>query len=238
MLSSFEPVILLLGPPGSGKGTFSQLAKEKGYLHLSAGDFIRDEITNKTPFGLIVEDIVKKGNYVDQTLFAQMMKEKIIALSSEGKPLIIDGYGRVPEDVQFLANTLSDLQLTDRTFVLFFDADDTICKERISGRIICNNCHHVYSTKNTSLHIGDFCLNCIKGILEERINDTPFVIEKRMLEYRKNIEKSYRTSFNFFPVLFFNSGQESLICKQFYQTLLTQIKNHEGDSKSFIQTLY
>lgn len=231
---SLEPVILLFGPPGSGKGTFSQLAKEKGYNHLSAGDMIRDEITKKTPFGLEVEEIVRRGGYVDPVVLSQMIKERIAILSAGGKPLIIDGYARTLDDMEVLVDTISKLQLYDNTLVLFFDAEDHICKERISGRLVCNDCHHVYSTKNGAFLAGDPCLNCGTGVLEERINDTIQVINKRMVDYRNSIEKSYRTSLDFFPAIFFNSGQESDVCVKFYKELLTQIKDHEGDAKTFV----
>ena len=234
VVCSLEPVILLFGPPGSGKGTFSQLAKEQGYNHLSAGDVIRDEITNKTPFGLKVEEIVKRGEYVDPVIFCQMMKEKITSLCAEGNPLIVDGFGRTSEDMQVLVDTISSLQLADSTLVLFFDAEDAICKERISGRLVCNDCHHVYNTKHTPFHAGDSCLNCGVGVLQERINDTLQVINKRMADYRNSIEKSYKISLDFFPAIFFNSGQESAVCLNFYKELLTQIKDHEGDTKTFV----
>jgi adenylate kinase len=231
---SLEPIILLFGPPGSGKGTFSQLAKEQGYNHLSAGDLIRDEITKKTPFGLEVEEIVKRGDYVDPVIFCRKMKDEITVLSAEGKPLIIDGFGRTSDDMKVLTDTIFELQLNDDTLVLFFDAEDAICKERISGRLVCNDCHHVYSTKNQAFQVGDLCLSCGTGVLQERINDTLQVINKRMADYRSNIEKNYKISLDFFPGIFFNSGQESAVCMKFYQEILTQIKDHEGDAKTFI----
>ncbi|MBS0626642.1 MAG: nucleoside monophosphate kinase [Verrucomicrobia bacterium] len=231
---SLEPIILLFGPPGSGKGTFSQLAKEKGYNHLSAGDLIRDEITKKTPFGLEVEEIVKRGDYVDPVVFCRKMKDQITVLSAEGKPLIIDGFGRTLNDMKVLVDTIFELQLNDDTLVLFFDAEDGICKERISGRLVCNDCHHVYSTKDQAFQVGDLCLSCGTGVLQERINDTLQVINKRMEDYRSNSEKNYKKSLDFFPGVFFDSGQESSVCIKFYQEILNQIKDHQGNAKTFV----
>lgn len=234
-LVALEPVIFLFGPPGCGKGTFSQMAKEKGYNHLSTGDLIRHEIALKTPFGVMIEDLVKRGDYVDRVLLAQIMKEKIADFSSKQTPFIVDGYGRNPEDIQVLVDATKELNLEDRTLVLFFDADDLICKERISGRMVCNQCDQVYNIKTTSLQLQDHCEKCKTGVLEERINDSLAVIEKRMLEYRRSIEKSYRLSLPFFPALFFNSGQEREVCFAFYENLLRQIKAHQGNSKTFVE---
>jgi adenylate kinase len=233
-LLSIEPVILLFGPPGSGKGTFAQLAKGKGYNHLSAGDMIRDEIIKKTPYGTMVEEIVKRGDYVDRELLCKMINQKITEFTLEGKPFIIDGIGRSSEDMQSLFNILSELELSDRTLVLFLDADDNLCKERMSGRLVCNDCHFVYSSKYSRHYPRDACPNCQEGLLEERINDTALVIEKRIGYYREVIESNYKKSLEFFPAIFFNSGQDHSVCVEFYDALLAKLKAYEGELKDFV----
>ena len=237
-LFSIEPVILLFGPPGSGKGTFGQFAKGKGYNHLSAGDMIRDEIIKKTPYGLIVEAIVKRGDYVDRELLCQMINQKITELALEGKPFIIDGIGRSSEDMQALFSIMAELKLNDRTLVVFLDADDKVCQERMSSRLICNDCHFVYSSKCLRYCAGDLCPNCKEDFLEKRMNDTASVIEKRISYYREVIESNYKKSLEIFPAIFFNSGQESSECLKFYERLLEKLKNYEGDLIDFVHLIY
>ena len=189
----------------------------------------------KTPYGLMVEDIVKRGDYVDPHLFGQMVKEKITQMSLEKKPFIIDGFGRTLNDMQLLADTLEELKLSSLTFVLLFNAEDEICAKRISGRLVCTDCHQVYNTKNSVVQVGDTCQKCQRGTLQERMNDTYAVIQKRLVQYREKIEPVYKTSLKIFPHILFDSGQESSICLEFYERLLFDLSAHEGTLSNFTE---
>ncbi len=87
-----------MAPPGSGKETFGQFAKERCYLHLSAGDPVRQEIAEKTAFRFQIEETVKRGDFVDSKVLMELIREKIIAMKASENPFIIDGFGRTKED--------------------------------------------------------------------------------------------------------------------------------------------
>ncbi|MEI8301333.1 MAG: hypothetical protein WCG10_07005 [Chlamydiota bacterium] len=167
-----------------------------------------------------------------------MINQKITELNLEGKPFIIDDIGRSPEDMQDLFNIMAELKLNDRTLVLFLDADDKLCQERMSSRLICNNCHFVYGSKCLRYSCGDLCPNCEEDFLEKRMNDTALVIEKRISYYREVIESNYKKSLEIFPAIFFNSGQESSECLKLYEDLLDTLKNYEGDLIDFVHLIY
>jgi adenylate kinase len=227
-VAAAPPVILLFGPPGAGKGSFSQLATgDWGYNHLSTGDMLRDEIARKTPLGRIAEDVVRKGEYLEPTIVWAMVKERIRLFCQENKPFIIDGFGKTAEDMEALFEMLKEFQVDSATFVLFLDADDTICKQRISGRLVCGECHSIYNTLISHLASGEKCPHCLEGFLEQRINDTTFVVEKRVGQYRESIEKNQKISLERFPSVVFDAGQDESTCKRFYQELLERFSNQK-----------
>jgi adenylate kinase len=236
-LSSLEPTILLFGAPGSGKGTFSQYLKENyNYNHISAGDLIRNEIDKNTDIGRPLADIVRRGENVDPKIVQKLIRINVLECKKQGKPFIIDGFGRTDADMTFLHKLLVSMNLDKSSFILFFDAEDEVCKERISHRLLCSDCGHVYNELfNPPLTEGtcDLCSGCLKI----RLNDTKEVIEKRILGYRQTVEKSYRKGFSLFPHILYNTSKPMNECLEFYSTLAVAIKAFPGSAAEFIKEI-
>lgn len=215
-----NPVVILVGPPGAGKGTFSDFAVGHGFNHLSAGDLIRDEIKNQTPFGKSVEELVRRGEYVDPDALFQLVRERILQFKNANKPFIIDGYGRTEQDVLALCNLLVAEGLQTRTVVVWLEADDEVCKARIPNRLVCSSCHHVYSTLLDASAPNSACSYCPDGVIELRLNDTPDVTEKRLKKYREEIVYNYQKTAAYFPSITFNTNVERDVCFTYYSSLL------------------
>jgi adenylate kinase len=232
-LVAFEPVIILSGPPGSGKGTFSQyLKQEYNYNHISAGDLIRNEILERTPIGLEVEQIVKSGDYISTEIMHGLMRSKITKLIGTGKPLIIDGFVRNNRDGSFLDQILSELGLVDRTVEIILESDDGLCQERIANRWICPECSHVCNTQFDC--VVDVCYLCHVPLIR-RINDTPNLIVKRLRDYREKIEKNQMHKIRNYPYLIFSSDLPLIKCLENYSDLADQIKKFNGGSGCFVK---
>ncbi len=231
-----EPVIILVGPPGAGKGTCAQFLKENHrYNHLSAGDVVRNEISKKTPIGLQIADVVRKGEPINPSIMQFLIAESIREFSEEKKPFIIDGYGRTHEEVDYLYHLLSELNLQERAFVLFFDAPDAVCKERIFHRLICNGCGRIYN-RNTARPIVDGICDLCSSDLKQRMNDTPEMIDKRLGEYRNKVEFSYKELLMFFPHLNYCSDQVVNDCLSFYEKLSAEVLMFQGSALDFVKT--
>jgi len=176
--------ILLMGPPGSGKGTFSSFAKQVGYGHISAGDVIREEILSGTDLGRKLEEIVEKGEYVDSDTLFQLVATRVEAFLHKKVPVIIDGYGRTPEDWHRLNAHLQGMGVKRR--VILFDAPEKVCVERILDRLICIDCGFITSKKG-GRKVGEVCPNCQTHQLSLRMNDNLKVTLKRLKTFHEEI---------------------------------------------------
>lgn len=219
-------VILLFGPPGSGKGTFSQYAKEYGLMHISAGDLLREEVVRKTEIGRVIEDKVSRGDLVEPEIILGLIKERAIEYAAKRKSFIIDGYGRNEIDASNLRSLVEKLKIPCR--VIFLDAPDDTCKKRVLGRLICMGCQHVFH-QEMGLHEGDSCPFCQKAPLQLRFNDTPEVIEKRLQQYHKESYPSYQTISKEFPLTVYNTDKELEICLKDYEAFFNHGFNTQGD---------
>ena len=158
--------IILIAPPGAGKGTQAKLISEKYNIpHISTGDLLRDEIKNETSLGLKLKEIMDKGDLIDDATILKLL-EKRLSLSDCNNGYILDGYPRnvnQAKEYEKLLNTLNK----DIGKVIFFDIDKNLALKRTISRIICSNCGTSYNLLVNELKpkkdgICDRCGNNLK----------------------------------------------------------------------------
>ncbi|AOG60803.1 adenylate kinase [Spiroplasma helicoides] len=134
--------ILLIGAPGSGKGTEAEiLCAKNGLTHLSTGDLFRQNIDNKTPLGVEAQGYMTKGLYVPDDVTNRMVADY---LKHKNTNLIFDGYPRTLDQAITLDKMLEDVnQKLDH--VIHFDIDNNIIKSRLMSRLICPLCKRSYN---------------------------------------------------------------------------------------------
>ncbi len=237
LLSALEPVIILLGPPGAGKGTFSQhLCDNHYYHHVSAGDLVRREIDQQTPIGIEIAEVVRKGNYIQKSIMYDLIGKEIHILAEQGGPFIIDGFARSEEDLAFLCQLLDTLNLRVRALAIFLEADNAQCMERIAQRMVCPVCNHVYNKKSAIPLVSGIC-NACQSPLKFRINDTPEVIEKRIREYRSDVEPFLYTQVTrCFPHISFSTAEPLPLCLDKYSLFAGQVKDFSGTVEDFSES--
>ena len=117
--------IIFIAPPAAGKGTQSNMLKEKfGYNHISTGDMLREAINSGSEIGKEVKNIIDKGELVSDVLIIKLVKDKLTSL--KGKPFILDGFPRTLNQAESL-----DKILTDDYIVIYLDLDESEAIKRI-----------------------------------------------------------------------------------------------------------
>lgn len=224
-LNAFNPAIILAGPPGSGKGTFSQYFKNKyGYEHVCVGDILRKEIELQTSLGKEIKEIVQNGEYVNPKIIEALLAKSISELQQSGKPFILDGFGQNEGDAKVLKQLLDRAGLLSKTFLFYLDASDEICLKRINGRSVCTECGYVYNSETAVPATINQCDICGKK-LQIKINDQPEVVFKRLQLYRQEIERRYKEAFSIFPTLTFDSSGSMEQCFNFYDELAKSLQD-------------
>lgn len=168
--------LVLLGPPGSGKGTqAAKLAKELKLIHISTGDMLREAIRQGTPIGLKAKNYVDRGELVPDELVTELIREK---LSSMNGVLLFDGYPR--NLVQ--ARMLDEIVIVKAAINL--DVDENKILERLTKRRTCKRCGAVYNLETNPPAIPGKCDKC-GGELYQRSDDTESVVRQRLSIYKE-----------------------------------------------------
>ena len=176
-------IVILLGAPGSGKGTIAaRLASEDANLkHVSSGDLLRGAVAKGTPAGVEAKGYMEKGNLVPDALIAQMIKD-VIAETSGDVTMLLDGFPRNVAQAEILEKTGAPI----RSAVLV-DVPDEIIADRIAGRRTCPKCKAGYHVKNLPPKVEGVCDKC-GAELVIRKDDNPDTVKDRLAVYHRETE--------------------------------------------------
>lgn len=176
--------VILIGPPGAGKGTQAKILVEKhNMVQLSTGDMLRDAINSGSELGKEVARIMAEGGLVSDEIVNALISEKLEASKATGG-VIFDGYPRTLGQADTLTTLLEKAGMRlDR--VIELRVDDEVLVDRISGRFTCANCGAVYHDKTHPLKDGKHCDRCGKTEMKRRDDDNPEALRTRLLAYYK-----------------------------------------------------
>jgi adenylate kinase len=184
-------IVVLLGPPGAGKGTQAQrLAADLGIPQFATGDILRAAAKAGTPLGLKAKSFMDTGALVPDEVILGIMKDALAAPQAT-RGAILDGVVRTVPQAEGLQRTLDDLGRRV-SHVLLFDVQDDEVVKRISSRTECSVCHKPFTGRNPK----DTCDFCGAGELVRRKDDEPDTVRKRLEVYRRQTEpviEWYRT---------------------------------------------
>lgn len=192
--------IIFIAPPAAGKGTQSNMLKDKyGYTHISTGDLLREEIASGSALGVEVKSIIDKGNLVSDELMIDIIKSKLTEI--KGKPFILDGFPRTLNQAKVLDEILDD---NYEVVYLELSKDDAI--KRIEGRLTCS-CGKSYNLNDAELmpKVVGICDNCGKKLIKrDDDNVEAFIVRynnfltntKVLIDYYKDKNKLHIVDVN------------------------------------------
>jgi adenylate kinase len=175
--------IILLGPPGAGKGTQAQrLVESRGMVQLSTGDMLRETRKADTPLGRQVAAVMDSGALVSDEIVSAMIDEKLVSLPAE-TGVIFDGYPRTEAQAHAL-DTILDGRGRKLDSVIELGVDEDALVERITGRFTCANCGKGYHDRFEQPKVANTCDKCGSHEFKRRPDDNEETVRTRMAEYR------------------------------------------------------
>lgn len=175
--------IILLGPPGAGKGTqASRLVESRGMVQLSTGDMLRAAVKAETPVGLKAKAVMEAGELVSDEIVSGIIGEALDGLSAD-TGVIFDGYPRTEAQAHSLDAILSTRGRT-LDHVVELDVNEDALVERITGRFTCATCGEGYHDKFKTPKVADTCDKCGGHEFKRRPDDNEETVRTRMAEYR------------------------------------------------------
>lgn len=176
-------IVILLGAPGSGKGTIAgRLASEDASLkHVSSGDLLRGAVAKGTAAGVEAKGFMDRGELVPDALIARMIKD-VIAETQGDVTMLLDGFPRNVAQAEILAATGAPIRS-----VVLVDVPDAVIADRIAGRRTCPNCKAGYHVKALPPKVEGVCDKC-GAALVVRKDDNPETVKDRLVVYHRETE--------------------------------------------------
>jgi len=175
--------IILLGPPGAGKGTQAQrLVERHGMRQLSTGDMLRAAVKAATPVGLQAKAVMERGELVSDEIVSALIGEELDAMGPD-TGAIFDGYPRTEAQAHSLDAILGQRGRT-LNHVIELAVDEDALVERITGRFTCANCGKGYHDKFERPKVDGVCDRCGSTEFKRRPDDNEETVRTRMAEYR------------------------------------------------------
>jgi len=174
--------IILLGPPGAGKGTQAQrLQAKRGMIQLSTGDMLREAVAKGTPVGLKAKAVMEAGELVSDAIVSALIGERLDTAAAHGA--IFDGFPRTGHQAEALEILLEERgRRLDHVIELVVDEEALV--DRITGRFTCATCGAPYHATFHPPRVADACDACGGNEFKRRPDDNEQTVRTRMAEYR------------------------------------------------------
>ena len=181
--------IVLFGPPGAGKGTFSSQIKTilPNIVHISTGDLFRENVKNQTSIGLNAKDYINKGHLVPDDIVIDLVRETLNREDVKKHGFILDGFPRTLNQAEALS------KIVEIDLFLLLEVSKKVLMQRILGRFSCQKCGRIYNKYTYPPNKNGLCDNCgTKMEFIQRMDDNERAAKERLKQYDKNAKSIIR----------------------------------------------
>lgn len=176
--------VVLLGPPGVGKGTQGRrLAQEHGWALISTGEMLRDAIARRTPLGNEARKLMDQGLLVPDPVMIGLVRERTLEPDAR-KGFVLDGFPRTVPQADALDAILAERRRPLEVVVALTAPDEELVR-RLSGRWECPVCRRVYNAHSAPSRDGVHCDDHPEAVLKQRADDTVETVRRRLVVYRE-----------------------------------------------------
>lgn len=173
--------IILMGPPGAGKGTLAKkLLQKYGFAHISTGDMFREAMKEGTELGLLAKSYIDRGDLVPDEVTIGIVRERL-SKNDLDKGFLLDGFPRTIPQAEALEKIAKEVNRPIHT-VINLDCDEKELIRRISGRRVCKNCGAPYHVETMRPKVEGVCDVC-GGPLYQRADDNEDALKVRLTHY-------------------------------------------------------
>jgi adenylate kinase len=213
--------IIMLGPPGAGKGTQARMMSESLHIpHISTGDILREALRNETELGKKAKSFMDTGALVPDALVDAIVEERL-GRADCNRGFILDGYPRTIPQAEFLRSILRDDGTEIRTIGI--EAGDSELVRRLSSRWSCPKCGKIFNSALDQGKAGGRCDSC-NAALVQRKDDNTGVVEERLRVYKEQTEplvRYYKDRGEYTEV----NGDRPV--KQIFNSIMREVTNYE-----------
>ncbi len=179
-------LVILLGPPGAGKGTQAEnIVKDYGLVYISTGDILRSAVKEDKALGRKAKHYMDQGSLVPDDLVVQIVKDRLKDPDCQNGALF-DGFPRTVDQARFLDEALPDIN-AKVDGALSIEVEESELIERLTGRRVCSKCGAVFHLKFNPPKVRNVCDQC-GGDLFQRDDDTLETVKERLAVYKKQTE--------------------------------------------------
>ncbi len=179
---TMAPVLILLGPPGAGKGTQARmLEQEHGLIQLSTGDLLRAAVAAQTPAGLRAKAVMEAGDLVSDEIVIAILRDRL-AEPDCARGVILDGFPRTTVQARAL-DALLRASGQRINAAISLEVEDAAMVERISGRFTCGNCGEGYHDSFKPTARPETCDKCASTEMRRRADDNARTVAQRLTAY-------------------------------------------------------
>jgi adenylate kinase len=187
--------IIILGPPGSGKGTQSRILQDKsGFVQIIMSDILRNEIKSQSKLGLQIKEVIDSGSLLSNELVCELFKKHMLQHYTGNESFVFDGMPRTLVQAKYLCDFLQQEFNAQVNLVISLQIHEDLLYERIEDRLVCVECSASY--RSELIRNCRVCESC-SGVLKHRVDDNRSALTNRLSDYRAmhfEIESYYSSS--------------------------------------------